>query len=218
MSGHRSPTRKLAVQVVLSALLGALAVAHAAPPFETWHSTDFQLHETPRVEWTFHTQFRTRARFSSLPYLRVGPVVRLRPTSWLSVQGGYWLQEGRSFRNWEESQRIFAHVEVPLYQGKAALFGRASMERFFVGDGPGYNRQRYRLVALLPGRWQTILSHEWFFDPQGLLSWRPGAGVRRRLSPRSSLDVTYFLDVRRPTAGGARHVLQTTLRIDRKPR
>ena len=131
------------------------------------------------------------------------------------IAGYYYGKEEDSTEEWRNFHRLFTGVEVPVYRTPALTVDtRGVVERFFVVDSPQFSRYRHRVRLRSGGKVGAYVSNEWFFDRDGYLSGRYGAGVRWRLAETDWLEIGYLYDARRRTIGEPRHVIVTQFTLD----
>lgn len=207
------------IRHVLRALVMALAASGQAVAGEvwSWHSMDVSVVKTAKAEVILHGRLRTGNSFGTLQQGRAGVFTRFPfPRAGTLVGGYYYGKEEDSANAWQNSHRVFAGIEVPVYGGHGvAVDTRGVVERFFVADSPGSSRYRHRLRLRTAGRLGPYVSTEWFFDANGYLSGRYGAGLRWRCAESGTLEFGYLYDARRPTIGEPRHVIVTQFTLDR---
>ena len=132
------------------------------------------------------------------------------------IGGYYYGKEEDSAEDWRNFHRLFIGIEVPLYRGLGLrLDTRGIVERFFVVDSPQFSRYRHRVRLRSERRLGPYIASEWFFDANGYLSGRYGAGVRWKYAESGAFEIGYLYDARRPTIGEPRHVIVTQVTLDR---
>ena len=105
---------------------------------------------------------------------------------------------------------------MPLHRSHGLrLDTRGIVERLFVVDRPQFSRYRHRIRLSSERRVGAYFTSEWFFDANGYLSSRHGAGVRWKCSEWGALEIGYLYDARRPGIGEPRHVIVTQVTLDR---
>ncbi|MCL5098903.1 MAG: DUF2490 domain-containing protein [Candidatus Omnitrophica bacterium] len=183
----------------------------------SWHTVDVSVVKTSRAEVILHGRLRTGNSFGTPQQGRVGVISKLPFPSIGSLVGGYYYgKEEDSSDEWQNKHRIFGGLEVPVYGGHGvAIDTRGLVERFFVPDSPAFNRYRQRFRLRTDGRLGPYLSTEWFFDANGYLSSRHGAGLRWRCAESVTLEFGYLYDARRANIGEPRHVIVTQFTLDR---
>ena len=183
----------------------------------SWHTVDVSVVKASRAEVILHGRLRTGNSFGTLQQGRVGAVTKVPlPTIGTLVGGYYYGKEEDSANEWQNKHRIFGGIEVPVYSGRrVGIDTRGLIERFFVADGPEFNRYRQRLRLRTGGRLGPYVSTEWFFDASGYLSSRQGAGLRWRCTESATLEFGYLYDARRANIGEPRHVIVTQFTLDR---
>jgi hypothetical protein len=102
----------------------------AAQELWSWHSVDFALWKARGVEWGLHTRLRTRQ--GELQQGRSGTILKFSPSARMALIGGYYYgREEDTREEWQNSHRVFAGVEAPVYRrGAVAVVSRGLVERF----------------------------------------------------------------------------------------
>jgi hypothetical protein len=184
---------------------------------QSWHGADFTLLDKEKWALRLRAEYRTASQWPGAAQVRGGPELRYRVHPRVTLIGLFHAIEGRADVGiWEEYNRIFGGVELPLTRGRFQLSSRTAAERFFSSREPGLARYRERLQLRLPGKLAPYTSGEVFFGGRGLIGIRPNFGLILPLSPRLGLDVGYHFDWRKDRYGGPRHILYTYFRL-RKP-
>ena len=211
----RSPAHWRALWTL--AMVLASSERAAAGEVWSWHSIDVSVLKTSKAEVILHARLRTGNSFGTLQQGRTGVISKFPLTRIGALVGGYYYgKEEDSAEDWQNSHRIFAGIEAPVYGGRGvAIDTRGVVERFFVVDRPEFSRYRHRLRLRTTGRLGPYVSTEWFFDTNGYLSGRYGAGLRWRCAESSTLEVGYLYDARRADIGEPRHVIVTQFTLDR---
>lgn len=199
---------------VLTALALPAAFAPAAD-LQSWHGADIPLFDRDRWAVRVRAEYRTGSQWPAAAQVRGGPELRFRASRKFTLIGLYHAIEGNSGGgDWDEYNRIFGGVEIPLLEGaKYTLTSRTAAERFFGSDAPGLARYRESVRLRIRTRLDPYTSTEVFFGGHGFIGVRPNAGVILPLTRRLGLDVGYHFDWREPRYGGVRHILYTYLRV-----
>ena len=198
-------------------LLVLVSQAVVADELWSWHAFDAKLLRTSHFEVTAHSRFRTGRHIGNVQQGRAGAIVRIFAPGKSAVLAGYYYgKEEDSAEDWRNFHRVFGGLEAPLFRaGQVTVATRGIVERFFVADRPGFTRYRHRVRAATEGRIGPYVAGEWFFDADGWLSGRYGAGVRWRWNTWSSVEMGYLYDHRRASIGEPRHVIVTQFTLER---
>ena len=183
----------------------------------SWHSIDVSVLKTTKAGMSSMRAYAPAIPLERLQQGRTGVIGKFPLNGIAALVGGYYCgKEEDSAEDWQNSHRIFAGIEAPVYRGcGVAIDTRGVVERFFVVDRPEFTRYRHRLRLRTSGRLGPYVSTEWFFDANGYLSGRHGAGLRWRCAESSTLEVGYLYDARRADIGEPRHVIVTQYTLDR---
>lgn len=187
----------------------------AAQEVWSWHSVDFALWKARGVEWGLHTRLRTRQ--GELQQGRSGTILKFSPNARMALIGGYYYgREEDTREEWQNSHRVFAGVEAPVYRrGAVAVVSRGLVERFVTASRPSFNRFRHRVRLTTSYRVGPFTSGEWFWDAKGYLAARYQGGVRWRGSRWATVECGYMYDARSPHLGPPRHGVVTQLLLER---
>jgi hypothetical protein len=186
----------------------------AAADLQSWHGADFQLLDSSKWALRVRGEYRTGSQWPVAAQFRGGPELRYRAHPRITVIGLFHAIEGKSATgDWDEYNRAFAGVEVPLTGGKYRLTSRTAAERFFSSSAPGLARYREMLRLRFGTKFEPYTSGEIFFGRHGLIGVRPNAGFVLPLSRRVGLDIGYHFDWRGDRYGGLRHIVYTYLRF-----
>lgn len=200
------------------AALLLLAAAPYLPAGEvwSWHAVDLTVLKSSRAEVVLHGRLRTGRDFTTVQQGRTGVISRFAMPRRVSLIGGYYYgREEDSAEDWRNLHRVFGGLETLVYRtGGIAVDTRGLVERFFVPDRGQFTRYRHRFRLGTQKPLGPYLSSEWFFDADGYLSSRNGAGLRWRFSRAATVEFGYLYDARRSTVGEPRHVVVTQFRID----
>lgn len=183
----------------------------------SWHAVDATVLKTSKAEVILHGRLRTGRSFGTLQQGRTGVITKFGiPRNATAIGGYYYGKEEDSAEDWRNFHRMFIGIEAPLHRSHGLrLDTRGIVERFFVVDHPQFSRYRHRIRLRSEGRVGPYFTSEWFFDANGYLSSRHGAGVRWKCAERGALEIGYLYDARRSTIGEPRHVIVTQVTLDR---
>lgn len=183
----------------------------------SWHVFDAKLVKTSRTELTVHSRLRTGQDLGNIQQGRAGVVAKFEIGKRTAAIGGYYYgKEEDAAEDWRNFHRVFGGLEVPVFRTKQmSVATRGLVERFLVGDQPGFTRYRHRIRLSTDRTIGPYVAAEWFFDAGGWLSARYAAGLRWRCNAWSSLEMGYLYDKRRPSVGEPRHVIVTQFTIER---
>ena len=102
-------------------------------------------------------------------------------------------------------------MEAPIYRGKLNVSTRVLVERFIGDIVPDFTRFREYIRVSAGRKVAPYALVESFQTPRGLAIMRGQGGVRWRMSPRTSLDVSYVHDSSHRWYGPNRQAVATTL-------
>ena len=214
--------RRVPALVRWSAICAATLLAGAdtcafAGEIWSWHAVDATVLKTSKAEVALHGRLRTGRNLGTPQQGRAGVIAKFGIPRNVTLIGGYYYgKEEDSAEDWRNFHRVFTGIETPLYRSQGLrLDTRGIVERFFVVDRPQFSRYRHRIRLRSERRVGPYVASEWFFDANGYLSSRHGAGVRWKCGEFGSLEVGYLYDARRSIIGEPRHVIVTQFTLDR---
>lgn len=208
-----------------SLLIGFMAVvawlALLPPPLqaqpETQHLINMPWRINPRVEVFLHSRFRTRPASQGLYQGRLGTWVGVKANPRVTAIAGYYFAEEEEVarkRDWEGLNRYFGGAEHLIAKHKGTWMGRHLAERFYGPNGKAYFRVRHRVGWEAPTRLQPYTNVEVFWDRHAWRSVRYQAGLRYKVTPRTSWDFHYFHEPRRQDVGWwSRNMWGSTLEV-----
>ena len=175
----------------------------------SWHAVDATVLNTSKTAVTLHG--RLRLGRGTVQQGRAGVIAKIDILRGAILIGGYYYgKEEDSAEDWRNFHRLFIGMEMPFLRSHGLrLDTRGIVERFFVADRQQFSRYRHRIRLRTERRLGPYVSSEWFFDADGYLSGRYGAGVRWKYAESVAFEIGYLYDVRRQGIGEPRHVIVT---------
>jgi len=169
----------------------------AAGELWAWHALDATILKTASTEVTLRG--RLRIGRGTVQQGRAGVITKTGIPRRATLIGGYYYgKEEDSAEDWRNFHRLFIGMETPLLRSHGLrLDTRGIVERFFVADRPQFSRSRHRIRLRTERRLGPYIASEWFFDADGYLSGRYGAGVRWKYAESGALETGYRYDGRR---------------------
>ena len=195
-------------------LLVLLALAVQGASFETWQAFDATVITTTATSVVIHSQVRQRNRLHDFFYARVGPVVRHRLNTRVTLVGGYYFGEAEEGpATWGDKHRTFGGIETPVRTRFGALSVRNMLEHHFGGsEAPEVRTRSLVQFSRSVRSWAPFIGGEVFFDQNGFAQQRVQGGVRIPVTSSYRVDVSYLFDARASRIGESRHVIQTAFK------
>ena len=175
----------------------------------TQHAADTSLQVGP-LKPLWHVRLRTTPQGGGVAQVRTGPIISTDLHDRLTLIVGYYYARAKQER-WTSTHRPFGGAEVVVWNRSFEVDARSLLECFVVSAATNYTRFRNRLRVSPKAKTAPYIGVESFIDREGLRSMRYSAGVRRTFAKDLSLDVGYFYESRRQSAGQDRHMLTTTI-------
>ena len=162
-----------------------------------------------------HNRSRVRAKQNDWYDISIIPLFRFQATDTVQLIAGAFLSRLEYPDGWKNVGRPFLAVEPRLIRKERfAVSSRSAYERFFIFRGADYNRYRQRFRVTRDGLWAPYASAEGFYTNHGWATTRYGAGLKRNLGKRDSIEFGYWYETKRFIGPGARHMFLTTFTVN----
>lgn len=202
-------TRTLGLRLLAFVLL----LARSGLPAELQSDGAIDVRVGLRQRWDVLVRNRARVRSASNDWYDVSivPIFRYqwRPNIQLAAGAFFsWFEYPNN--DWQRVFRPLVAIEPTLFRKPVTLALRTQYERYLITERADFNRYRQRFRVSRGRVWSPYGSIEFFFTNRGYATTRYGAGLRRNIQKRDSVEFGYWYESRKLLDHGIRHMVSMT--------